>query len=360
MLFFHLSHSSYQSHIILAARRMKPLVFSLLLCGIALSQEVRPIRDDVGYCWDAARMKHLVEYLASVESDTLARENLVAGISPHDDYLYAARVYYPLFRAIRAKEVVVFGVTHGTVRKEIGNLQNVLILDEYPAWHGINGNVPISPLREFIKSRLDTSFLLVSNKAQGLEHSIEALVPFLQYFNPGFRLTPIMVTAMPFQRMDTISESLAEIIADYAKKEHLTPGKDIVFLMSSDANHYGKDFDNAPFGEDETAHRKATEQDVRIAQSCIANDVGSQKILDLTGELKDVVWCGRYSVPFGLLTTQKAVNRLTGRGLKGIVVRYSDSYTGGVLPLYQLGMGTTAPFSLKHWVGYLSAAFYLR
>lgn len=339
---------------------MRNLIFPLLLSSIALAQEVRPIRDDVGYCWDPAQMKHLVEYLASVETDSLPQEGLIAGISPHDDYLYAAKVYYPLFRAIRAKEIVVFGVTHGTVRKEIGNPQNVLILDAYKTWHGLTGNVPISPLREFIKSRLDTSFFMVSNKAQQLEHSIEAMVPFLQYFNPGFRLTPIMVTAMPFQRMDTISESLAGIIADYAKKEHLIPGKDIVFLMSSDANHYGMDFDNAPFGEDEPAHRKATGQDVRIAKSCIAEDIEPPKILSLTEQLKDVVWCGRYSVPFGMLTVEKAIKSLTGRGLTGRIVRYSDSYTGGVLPLYQMGMGTTAPFSLKHWVGYLSAAFYLQ
>ena len=339
---------------------MRKLIYPLLLSSIALAQDVRPIRDDVGYCWDPAQMKHLVEYLASVETDSLPQEGLVAGISPHDDYLYAAKVYYPLLRAMRAKEVVVFGVTHGTVRKEIGNPQNVLILDSYKTWHGLTGNVPISPLREFIKSRLDTSFFMVSNKAQQLEHSIEAMVPFLQYFNPGFRLTPIMVTAMPFLRMDTISASLAGIIADYAKKEHLTPGKDIVFLISSDANHYGMDFDNTPFGEDEPAHRKATDQDVHIAKSFIAEEVEPQKILGLTEQLKTVVWCGRYSVPFGMLTAEKAMKSLTGRGLTGRVVRYSDSYTGGVLPLYQMGMGTTAPFSLKHWVGYLSAVFYLK
>ena len=77
--------------------------------------------------------------------------------------------------------------------------------------------------------------------------------------------------------------------------------------MSSDANHYGMDFDNAPFGEDEPAHRKATGQDVRIAESCIAEDIEPPKIFNI-----------------------------------------------------QMGMGTTAPFSLKHWVGYLSAAFYLK
>lgn len=339
---------------------MRLLICSCLICGIAFGQEIRPIRDDVGYCWNATQMQTLIDYLASSGMDSISSRGLVGGISPHDDYLYAAKTYYPLFKAIRAKEVVVFGVTHGTVRKEMGNPQNVLILDSYKAWHGISGNVPISPLREFIKSRLDTSFVLISNKAQQLEHSIEGLIPFIQYFNPGFRLTPIMVTAMPFARMDTVSEALSGIVAEYVRDHQLMPGRDIVFLISSDANHYGKDFDNAPFGEDEIAHHKATIQDMQIAQSWIADTVTSQKILRLTEELKDVVWCGRYSVPFGMLTMQKTIAWLTGKGLTGTIVRYSDSYTGGVLPLYRTGMGITAPFSLKHWVGHLSAAFYVR
>jgi MEMO1 family protein len=337
---------------------MKIFLCSLCLYELALGQQIRPVCDDVGYCWDSKQMHRLVDYLASSEKRPAILQGIVAAISPHDDYLYAGRIYYPLFRSIRAKEVVVFGVTHGTVRKEMGNPQNILIFDAYKVWEGVSGNVTISPLREFIENRLDTSFFMVSNKAQELEHSIEGLVPFIQHFNPHFRLTPIMVTAMPFERMDILSSALADIFVAYARKENLIPGKDIVFLMSSDANHYGKDFDNAPFGEDNAAHRKATDQDVEIATSFVAGPVKKDKILDLTRKLQNVVWCGRYSVPFGMLTSQKVVASLTGKHLNGEIVRYSDSYTGGVLPLRGTGMGTTAPFSLKHWVGYLSAAFY--
>jgi len=339
---------------------MKSILLFILFSGAAFGQQIRPIRDDVGYCWDSKQLHRFVDYLASNEKRPAIPQGIVAAISPHDDYLYAGRIYYPLFRSIRAKEVVVFGVTHGTVRKEMSNPQNVLIFDAYDAWHGISGTIGISPIREFITSRLDTSFFMVSNKAQALEHSVEGLVPFIQYFNPDCRLTSIMVTAMPFGRMDTITSALADILAAYIRQEHLIPGKDIVFLMSSDANHYGKDFDNAPFGEDDAAHRKATDQDIRIATSNIAGVLSRSKIQNLTSELQKVVWCGRYSVPFGLLTSQKVIATLTGHDLKGRIVRQSDSYTGGVIPLHGTGMGTTAPFSLKHWVGYLSAAFYVK
>ena len=68
-------------------------------------------------------MKHLVEYLSDNENKPIASHVLVAGISPHDDFLYAGQVYFPLFRSVKPKEVVIFGVTHGTVRKEIGDPQ---------------------------------------------------------------------------------------------------------------------------------------------------------------------------------------------------------------------------------------------
>jgi Predicted dioxygenase len=67
----------------------------------------------------------------------------------------------------------------------------------------------------------------VNNHAQELEHSIEALLPFLQYFNPDVKITPIMVAPMPLEKMEEISTDLARVISAYIKENHLTPGKDI-------------------------------------------------------------------------------------------------------------------------------------
>ncbi len=324
------------------------------------SGNIRPIRDNVGFCWNSIQMNRLINYLRSIDRTPPAPSNIIAAISPHDDYLYAARVYYPLYRVLRAKEVVIFGVTHGDVRPEIGDPHNVIILDNFKYWRGPEHNISISPLREFIKSRLDTSYFIVSDNAHVLEHSIEALLPFLQYYNPEIEITPIMVTQMPFGRMDTISDQLSSIISDYIKQNHLVPGKDIAFLMSSDADHYGRDFNNIPFGEDAKAHQEATDNDRRIASEDLDGLLTSQKVDNLITQLKSIVWCGKYSVPFGLLTSEKIIFKLSGRQLDGKVLRYSDSYTESVLPLKNTGMGTTAPASYKHWCGWLSGAYYLK
>ena len=343
-------------------------LYTVFLIGVAIvattlnlfSQEVRPIRDDVGYCWTHREMEKLVNSLEKNEKENFQLKTFIACISPHDDYLYAGRVYYPLYKNLKVKEAVIFGVTHGTVRKEIGDPKNILILDNYDEWSGLSKNVGISPLREFIKNNLDSNYFIVSNKAHGLEHSIEAQIPFLQFYNSQIKITPIMVTAMPFERMDTISNKLSQIIAAYLRKNKLTVGIDIVFMMSSDANHYGKDFNNIPYGEDAVAHVSGTKKDLEVAKSCLEDGISMGKIKRFTEEMNNLVWCGKYSIPLGLLTVQKTVKNLSGDSINGKILRYSDSFSEGVLTVRGTNLGTTAPFSLKHWVGFLSGIFYIK
>lgn len=344
------------------------LILTILIPGLNMAQTVRPIRDNVGFCWKAGEMNRLMDYLSAHNKITdIGSHKLVAAVSPHDDYLYAGNIYYTLYPHIKTKEVVIFGVTHGTVRKAMNDPKDVLIFDDYDEWAGPYGNVKVSPLRNFIKSKLDKNYMMVSDKAQDLEHSIEALVPFLQYYNRDIKITPIMVTAMPLARMETLSKQLSGIIEEYMKENNLKPGKDIFFLISTDANHYGKDFDNAPYGEDEAAHKEATDRDKEIGNAVFNGEMNMAKVKEITGdfwpELKVnkicPLWCGRYPIPFGLMTTINVLNDISGKKIMGNFLGYSDSWTEGVIPVYHTNMGLTAPFSLKHWVGYASAGFYL-
>lgn len=344
---------------------------TILLSSMVFPQTVRPIRDDVGYCWNGDRFDLFINWLdENCPDEEFKKENLVAAISPHDDYLYAGKVYYPLYKLIEAKEVVIFGVTHGTVRKELNDPKNILILDEFDKWHGPYGDVEISPLREIITQKINKQDYIVNNTAQSIEHSIEGTIPFLQHYNRNIKITPVMVTGMPFEKMETISNELAEIISGYIKDKNLVLGKDIFFLISNDANHYGEDFDNQPYGMDEDAQKTATDNDKRIAAENFNGTVTKDKIKNLSGELWPEagmtqsaaadcpLWCGRYPIVFGLLTINKIVTG-TGGKLTGKLFHYSDTWTEGVLPIKGTNMGITAPYSLRHWVGFLSAGFYL-
>ena len=335
----------------------------------AMGQEIRPIRDNVGFCWSPFEMDSVISYLSrNYKGEQFSSQNMVAAISPHDDYLYAGRVYYPLYKILRTKEVVIFGVTHGTVRKAMNDPGNILIFDDYKYWQGPYKNVGVSPLRDFIKQRLNKDYFITSDKAQNIEHSVEAEIPFLQHYNRDIKITPIMVTAMSYDRMEKISSELSDIIVDYVRKNKLELGKDIFFLISTDANHYGEDFDNSPYGMNDYAHMKATIIDQGIAKSCLTGEINEAKVKELTGDLwpdsasnrVKPLWCGRYPIPFGLLTTINVVREIDHKQIDGTLFKYSDTWTEKVIPIKNTHLGLTAPFSLKHWVGFLSAGFYLQ
>ena len=344
------------------------LTFVIIFNGKIMPQEIRPVRDDVGFCWIAEDVDKLMKYLNENDDSNFSKKNLIAAISPHDDYLYAGHVYAPLYKLIKTKEVVVFGVTHGTVRKEMNDPKDLLILDEYDLWKGPYKDVEVSPLREKIKNELDTSYFIVSNKAQSLEHSIEALIPFLQYYNKDIKITPIMITQMPLEKMEEISGKLTDIIIDYIKTNNLKLGEDIFFLISNDANHYGKDFNNDKFGEDLNAHKTATELDKQIADESFNGEITKEKVKYITEKIWEnennkntcPLWCGRYPIVFGLTAVSQITNKFGYGNINGKVFKYSDTFSGGVLPLKGTSLGTTAPFSLKHWVGFFSAGFYIR
>ena len=350
-------------------RAVLPFLMVVIQAGCLLAQSVRPIRDSVGFCWNANEMTAFVKYLeAHAEKAPPSPENLVAAISAHDDYLYAGAVYYPLYWQIHAKEVVIFGVTHGSVTKELGSMSNVVILDDFDRWRGPYGDVEISPLRSIIRKQLPAEYVVTSNRAHVLEHSIEALIPFLQYYNRDVKITPIMVTRMPLERMQDLSQRLAELFAGYIAANHLEPGKDIVFLMSNDADHYGPDFNNAPYGTDARAHSLATDNDIRIIRTYLTGEITQSNIAGLTTEIwpdssskKAIpVWCGRYPITLGLLTVTNLMSRLDRGTLRGSLLKYSDTFTEGVLPVKNTSMGLTAVFSYQHWCGWFTEAIYLK
>ncbi|MBI5808654.1 MAG: AmmeMemoRadiSam system protein B [Ignavibacteriales bacterium] len=348
---------------------MKLKILLVIILSFTLhAQNVRSIRDSIGFCWNVDEMNRFIKFLElNTPKENYSSKNLIAAISVHDDYLYAGKIYYPLYRFIKTKEVVIFGVTHGTVRKEIGDQKNILILDNYDEWKGVYSNVKISPLREIIKSKLPNEFYSVNDKAHLIEHSIEALIPFLQYYNPEIKITPIMVTQMSFEKMNEISTKLSLIISEYIKEIKLQLGKDIFFLISNDANHYGIDFNNSPYGLDLNAHNIATNEDKRIIKQNLETEIDSNSIKNLFNEIvpndsKKIfpLWCGRFPVTFGLMTIEKIVAELNQKKLEGKLFRYSDSMTEKVLPFENTSMGLTAIFSPKHWCGWFTLGIYLK
>jgi hypothetical protein len=70
-----------------------------------------------------------------------------------------------------------------------------------------------------------------------------------------------------------------------------------------------------------------------------------------------LTWCGRFSIPFGLLLLGETASALGLPAPTGTPISYSTSVGQPELPLREAGLGETAPANLYHFVGFPAAAY---
>jgi AmmeMemoRadiSam system protein B len=341
------------------------------------SMNLRGLADIVGFAHRADQMDEVMRRLrelyperaggVQVPGGTRSRKPWRVALSPHDDYAYVGDLYPALLERVMAKTVVLFGVAHKA--RTLG-LENQLLFDSFSNWRGPYGDVTVSPIRDEIVATLPDGLFQVNDKMQEIEHSVEAIVPFLQYYNREVEIVSILVPHMPYDRMQELALPLASAIGSAAEKRGWKWGEDYAIVISTDAVHYGDEDwggkNYADFGTGPEGYRQAVEHERRIIGECLAGDLDPQalrKFADFTIQPDDYreyrwTWCGRYSVPCGLLTAWHLQQFLREAPLHGTLVGYGTSVDGRPhVPVDDLGMGVTAPANLRHWVGYASVGY---
>jgi len=235
-------------------------------------------------------------------------------------------------------------------------------------WKGPYGNIKVSPIRQEIINELNSEYFQVNDSMQIIEHSVEALLPFLQHQNNSIEIVSILIPYMSFDRMNNISVSLSEALNKVISNRDLKWGEDIAFVISNDAVHYGdQDWGGgnyAKFGADSNGYQQAMIHENEIIQ-CISDEVTPDKIQQfcsytvMEDNFKEYkwTWCGRYSVPFGLLTAYHLNNIIYDKPLSGIFLGYSSSIDHDKIDFEDLNMGITAPANIRHWVGYAAIGY---
>lgn len=339
-------------------------------------KKVRLPVDTVGFATRAWQMDSIIKridrtYGASI--DSVNRLNILdentafrMAICPHDDYTYAGFLYESVIPFIKAKTIIIFGVAHKA--KKFG-VEQKLVFDNFDEWKEPSGNMKISPLRNEIIKNLHKNDYIIHDSLQQAEHSVEAIVPFLQHYNRDVQVVPILIPAMNFDLMEKYSMELAKTILKVMKENKLKWGRDIALVISNDAVHYGDEEwggkNYATYGCDESGYEKAVKHENEIIRNSLLPSLDTtsiKKFFDFTvqpGNWREYQWpwCGRYSVPFGLLTGMY-LNEITGRKkLQGIKMGYSTSIAQKPLPVDDLNMGKTAVATLHHWVGYAAIGY---
>ena len=326
---------------------------------------VRGRIDSTGYAFHAAQMAKTWELSAlGPAPDSLgpAPAPGVAGVlCPHDDFNFAGRVYRRVLPLVTARTVVLIGVFHAYRR--FGE-HDRLVFDPYAEWTAPDGAVPVSALREALLARLPRADWTQDSVAHDAEHSLEPLVCWLRHLRPDLEIVPILVPAARFERLQELADHRGTALEAESAARGWRLGRDLAIAISADAIHYGPDFKQATFGAGGlAAYRQAVERDHGLLTGPMRGPLTAGKTRTLFATFVDPdhpddyrwTWCGRFSVPLGLLTLER-LGRDAG-GAQGFPVAYATSIGGPELGLRAVGMTPSSPSNLYHFVGYPGAAF---
>lgn len=328
---------------------------------------VRGQRDTTGYVVTAEQAEDLLRAVAPEPDETAAP--LIGGICPHDDHLYSAALSMRLTSRITAPRIILIGVFH---RARLWDLEDRLVFDSFQAWHGPWGPVVVDPLREEVLARLAPESFVVDNTMHATEHSLEGLMALLQHANHDLSIVPILVPYAGWERIEGLADELAGVLEEIMAKNGWQLGRDVAVVISSDAVHYGPDFEHAPFGTDANAYRQGVDRDLSLIRDHLEGPIRSQALRELLYTLVEaddlrsyrIPWCGRFSIPFGLeLVRQLAIAQGLATpegGLLGYGTSLSEPEPAVAQATRSAGLDYTAPSNLHHWVGFFSLGLSLQ
>jgi AmmeMemoRadiSam system protein B len=335
--------------------------------GIPTTEEVRGQQDAIGFASRADQMARVWEWSARPPRPEAFGPTPVPGvlgaICPHDDYLFAGRVYRQVLPLVTARTVLLVGVFHKYRRF---GARDALVFDAYRAWRSPDGDIPVSGLRGELLAQLPPADVIQDAAMQDSEHSVEAIAYWLKHQDPGLEIVPILVPSASFPRLRELASHVGQALAASMRKREWVLGRDVAVVISSDGVHYGNDFAYTPYGEGGVeAYTKAVARDRELLTGPLAGPVSPEKAESFFAAIVDpqnpdnyrIPWCGRFSIPFGLLLLGATARELGLPPPVGSAIAFGTSVGGPELPVKPLGMGATAPANLYHFVGYPGVVF---
>ena len=337
------------------------------LMGIASSGDVRGQLDTVGYAstpegmakvWELSAQGPMPESLGPRPAP-----GVIGVIGPHDDYIYAARVYREVFPLVTAKTVVVVGVFHRYRKYEA---RDQLVFDAYRAWRSPDGEIPVSALREELLARLPAGMAVKDDVAHDSEHSIEGIAYFLKHARPDVEIVPVIIPVASFERLGDMAKALSSALAAAMKERGWKLGRDVAIVISTDGTHYGADFRFVPYGEGGVgALDEVMAHDRKLVHDTLAGILGVDHARAFYSTVVDpanpdqyrVPWCGRFSVTFGTLLLEDTARALGMPAPQGMPIALGVSVDTPELAIRAAGMGPTAPANLYHFVTHPAVAY---
>jgi AmmeMemoRadiSam system protein B len=230
-----------------------------------------------------ALRRELAGYVPAAE-----RRRYLGGLCPHAGYMYSGATAGALFGRL---DVPGTAVLMGPKHHGDGAPYAV-----WPAgaWRTPLGDAPVNG--EVAAAILEKCPALEADElAHRAEHSLEVVVPFIQFVNPEAAIVPVALAPMPMAEVQATGEGLAAALAPF--------GDGVVVIISSDMTHY------------ESA-ASAERKDTLALERLTALD--PEGLLEVA-RAHDISMCGVWPAAVGL-----AAFRALG-GTAGTLIKYTNS-----------------------------------
>jgi len=193
------------------------------------SQEIRkPAVSGEFYPADKKSLKEMIDgLLAKTEGEekNAGGTQIIALIVPHAGYIYSGGVAacaYKLLKGKKIKTVILIGPSHYAAFEGVS---------VYPEgwWETPLGRVPIDKdAADFLMKKCE--FVKSFFPAHQKEHSLEVQLPFLQTVLKDFKIVPLVIGNLYFDRIEVLAQAIVSIV-----KSRSSP---VLVVASSDMSHY--------------------------------------------------------------------------------------------------------------------------
>ena len=230
-------------------------------------------------------LKETIEYMTSREE---AKIDVVGVVSPHAGYIYSGLVAGAVFSRINfTGTFILIGPNHRGAGKPFS-------ITTSGRWKTPLGEVGINA--ELAGAILKASGRLEADTlAHRYEHSLEVQVPFLQYFKPGVKIVPILLSQAQPDVYQEIGRALVKGLRE--------TGEEAIIVASSDMTHY-------------EPHEKAKAKD-RLAIEAILSLDADELVRRIAKH--DISMCG-YAPVISLITAARELG-----AQKAELVKYQTS-----------------------------------
>jgi len=232
---------------------------------------------------DASLRRELATYVVAAE-----RERSLGGLCPHAGYIYSGPTAGELFARLEVPGVVVLlGPKHHPAGAE------------FAVWPGGAWRTPLgdAPVDAGVAAALlkKCAMLEADEQAHRPEHSLEVIVPFIQFVNPEAAIVPVALGPMPLAAVRETGEGVAAALEPFRD--------DVIVVVSSDMTHY-------------EAAASAERKDALAIERLKALD--AEGLLEVVGA-HDISMCGVWPAAVAL-TAFRAMGASAGK-----LIRYANS-----------------------------------